>query len=175
MRRRVVVTGIGAINPMGHDVETVWKGLQEGESGVGYTTVFDASNFPTKISAEVKDWDVTTIGEPAERWEFRGRHSHFAAGAAHQAVNSSGILDTALDPTRFGVYLGSGEGNQDFNSFSKMMTAAVKGGDFDVAEFTRAGLEILNPSVELEQEPNMPAAHLALIKRMRQIWMIGKT
>jgi 3-oxoacyl-[acyl-carrier-protein] synthase II len=92
MRRRVVVTGIGAINPMGHDVETVWKGLKEGESGVGYTTIFDASNFPTKISAEVKDWDVTTIGEPAERWKFRGRHSHFAAGAAHQAVTSSGIL-----------------------------------------------------------------------------------
>ncbi|MFT7643495.1 MAG: 3-oxoacyl-[acyl-carrier-protein] synthase II [Pirellulaceae bacterium] len=161
MRRRVVVTGIGAINPMGHDVETVWKGLKEGESGVGYTTIFDASNFPTKISAEVKDWDVTTIGEPAERWKFRGRHSHFAAGAAHQAVTSSGILDTSLDPTRFGVYLGSGEGNQDFNSFSKMMTAAVKGGEFDVAEFTRAGLEILNPTVELEQEPNMPASHMA--------------
>jgi len=156
-----VVTGIGAINPMGHDVETVWKGLKEGESGVGYTTIFDASNFPTKISAEVKDWDVTTIGEPAERWKFRGRHSHFAAGAAHQAVTSSGILDTSLDPTRFGVYLGSGEGNQDFNSFSKMMTAAVKGGEFDVAEFTRAGLEILNPTVELEQEPNMPASHMA--------------
>jgi 3-oxoacyl-[acyl-carrier-protein] synthase II len=161
MRRRVVVTGIGAINPMGHDVETVWKGLKEGESGVGYTTIFDASNFPTKISAEVKDWDVTTIGEPAERWKFRGRHSHFAAGAAHQAVTSSGILDTSLDPTRFGVYLGSGEGNQDFNSFSKMMTAAVKGGEFDVAEFTRAGLEILNPTVELEQEPNMPASPMA--------------
>ncbi|MFO0883184.1 MAG: beta-ketoacyl synthase N-terminal-like domain-containing protein [Pirellulales bacterium] len=54
MRRRVVVTGVGSINPLGHDVETVWKALKEGKSGVGFTTIFDASRFPTKISAEVK-------------------------------------------------------------------------------------------------------------------------
>ncbi len=61
MTRRVVVTGVGMVNPMGHDVETVWKGLREGASGVSYTTIFDASNFPTKISAEVKDWDDTVL------------------------------------------------------------------------------------------------------------------
>ena len=49
MRRRVVITGIGCINPMGHDVETVWSGLKEGNSGVGYTTTFDASTFPTRF------------------------------------------------------------------------------------------------------------------------------
>jgi 3-oxoacyl-[acyl-carrier-protein] synthase II len=161
MRRRVVITGIGCINPMGHDVETVWKGLCEGRSGVGYTTIFDASHFPTKISAEVKNWDVTSVGEPADRWRFRGRHSCFAGGAARQAVDSSGVLDGDLDPVRFGVYLGSGEGNQDFNSFTRMMTAALQGDSLDLAEFTRAGLETLNATVELEQEPNMPAGHLA--------------
>ncbi|MEX0819099.1 MAG: beta-ketoacyl synthase N-terminal-like domain-containing protein, partial [Pirellulaceae bacterium] len=65
MRRRVVITGVGSINPMGHDVETVWTGLKEGRSGVGYTTIFDASRFPTRISAEVKNWDITDIGEDA--------------------------------------------------------------------------------------------------------------
>ena len=86
MRRRVVITGVGCINPMGHDVETVWSGLKESKSGVGYTTIFDASTFPTRISAEVRNWDVSHIGEDAEIWKNRGRHTCFAAGAARQAI-----------------------------------------------------------------------------------------
>jgi len=161
MRRRVVITGIGVINPMGHDVETMWSRLKEGQSGVGRTSIFDASRFPTQIAAEVNGWDVDQIGEDPEAWKYRGRHSKFAAGAATQAVESSGIRDSSLDPTRFGIYLGSGEGNQDFFSFTRMMAAALEGETLDVAQFTKAGLETLNPITELEQEPNMPSSHLA--------------
>ncbi len=161
MRRRVVVTGIGMINPMGHDAATVWSGLKEGKSGVAKTTLFDASGFPTKISAEVKDWDVTKVGEPVELWANRGRHTRFAIGAAKQAMNDSGVSDTIKDPTRFGVYMGAGEGNQDFHTFSRMMSAALAGGDYDAAKFIAKGIELLDPAKELEQEPNMPAAHLA--------------
>ena len=161
MRRRVVVTGIGMINPMGHDAETVWSGLKEGKSGVAKTTLFDASGFPTKISAEVKNWNITDAGEPAEKWENRGRHTRFAIGAGKQAVIDSGVVDSIKDPTRFGVYLGSGEGNQDFSTFSKMMAAALASGEYDASRFIAAGLELLDPAKELEQEPNMPAAHLA--------------
>ncbi len=146
---------------MGHDVESVWSGLKESKSGVGYTTIFDASSFPTRISAEVKDWDVSSFGADPKAWKNRGRHTRFAAGAAQQAVDSSGILDSSLDPERFGIYLGSGEGSQDFFSFAKMMTAALEDGDFDLNRFIECGLETLNPVVELEQEPNMPAGHLA--------------
>lgn len=162
MRRRVVITGVGCINPMGHDVETVWSGLKEGKSGVGHTTIFDASTFPTTISAEVKNWDVSQAGEDPEVWKNRGRHSRFAAGAARQAVASSGILDSpGLDPERFGVYLGSGEGSQDFFSFADMMAAGLANGPFDLERFIRRGMELLNPTAELEQEPNMPAGHVA--------------
>lgn len=161
MRRRVVVTGLGMINPMGHDVATVWRGLREGESGVGPTTLFDASGFPTKISAEVKGWDITSAGEPAELWHNRGRHTKFAAGAAKQAIADSGIANASIPPVRFGVYLGSGEGNQDFLTFTKMMSAALKSGQYDAAAFISQGLALLDPEKELEQEPNMPAAHLA--------------
>ena len=72
MRRRVVITGAGSVNPLGHDVETVWQSLREGKSGVAKTTIFDASRFPTKISAEVKDWDISSLGEDAERWRTPG-------------------------------------------------------------------------------------------------------
>ena len=161
MRRRVVVTGIGMVNPMGHDPETVWSGLKESKSGVGRTTLFDATGFPTQISAEVKDWDISQSGESPELWKNRGRHTRFAAGAAKQAVTDSNVLDSISDPTRFGVYLGSGEGNQDFTTFSQMMAAAISEGSYDGSKFIQAGLELLNPAAELEQEPNMPAAHLA--------------
>ncbi|MHB8969436.1 MAG: beta-ketoacyl-[acyl-carrier-protein] synthase family protein [Pirellulaceae bacterium] len=161
MRRRVVVTGIGCINPMGHDVETMWSGLKEGKSGVGYTSIFDASTFPTRISAEVRNWDVSRIGEDLEAWKNRGRHTCFAAGAARQAINVAGVLDSGLDPERFGVYLGSGEGSQNFFSFADMMAAAIEEGSFDLQRFIKRGLETLNPAAELEQEPNMPAGHMA--------------
>ncbi len=163
MRRRVVVTGVGLINPMGHTVETVWNGLKEGQSGVGYTTIFDATSFPTRISAEVKDFDVTRYVDDPAIAKYWSRHTRFAVGAARQAVDESGVLDSKPDPTRFGVYLGSGEGDQDFGAFTQMMMAALAKGDFDPAGFTKAGLEILNPLLELEQEPNMPAGHLAAL------------
>ena len=161
-RRRVVVTGVGVINPLGNDIETVWSALKEGKSGVGYTTIFDASKFPTRISAEVKDWDIASAVEDPELWKFRGRHTKFAAGAALQAFEGSGVGDSIKDPRRLGVYMGSGEGNQDFMSFASMMASSLDGdGNLDLVKFTRAGLDTLNPVMELEQEPNMPVGHVA--------------
>ena len=160
--RRVVVTGMGMINPLGTDVESVWSELKNGRSGVGYTTIFDASNFPTRISAEIKDWDITNTGEDPDVWKYRGRHTKFAAGAAKQAIDSSGILDSIDDPRRFGVYLGSGEGNQDFLSCAAMMAAGLDDeGHLDLVKFMQKGLDSLNPLYELEQEPNMPVGHMA--------------
>ena len=161
MRRRVVITGMGCINPLGHDVDTVWSALKESQSAVGATTIFDATRFPTKIAAEVKNWDVTEIGEDPQIWKHRTRHTQFAAGAAKQAVASSGILDTHLEPTRFGVYVGSGEGNGDFDSFAKMMTSSLREGEYNVKHFTTTGLEVANPLRDLGQEPNLAASYLA--------------
>ena len=162
MRRRVVVTGIGCVTPLGTDVETMWRRLLAGESGVGYTTLFDASNFPTKISAEVRNWDLSDVGENPADWKYQGRHTHFAVGAAKKAMADSGLDLEKIDPTRFGVYTGSGEGQQDFKRFTQMMVAGLGGGDqLDLAKFIQKGLETLHPIAELEQEPNMPAGHLA--------------
>jgi 3-oxoacyl-[acyl-carrier-protein] synthase II len=161
-RRRVVVTGVGVINPLGNDIETVWSALKEGKSGVGYTTIFDASKFPTRISAEIKNWDISQVVSNPEIWKYRGRHTKFAAGAAHQAFYSSGVGDALKNPRRFGVYLGSGEGNQDFMSFASMMAASLTpAGELDLVKFTEEGLSKLNPIMELEQEPNMPVGHIA--------------
>jgi 3-oxoacyl-[acyl-carrier-protein] synthase II len=163
-RRRVVVTGVGCITPLGVTVEELWKNLVAGKSGVGPTTVFDASRFPTKISAEVRDWDVTDEGERAEDWQYCGRHTKFAVGAALQAMRDAGLpKGLERDPTRLGIYLGSGEGQQAFDAFTSMMMAAIDGEKLDVAKFTKLGLETLHPLTEVEQEPNMPAGHLAAL------------
>ncbi len=161
-RRRVVVTGVGVINPLGNDIETVWSAIKEGKSGVGYTTIFDASKFPTRISAEIKNWDLANVVDDPELWKHRGRHTKFAAGAAIQAFNGSGVADSIKDRRRFGVYMGSGEGNQDFMSFASMMATSLDDdGNLDLIKFTRAGLDTLDPVLELEQEPNMPVGHIA--------------
>ena len=161
MRRRVVVTGAGWVTPLGAQIEPVWKRLLAGESGVGYITLFDAGNFPTKIAAEVRNWDISDVGENPEGWKYQGRHTHFAIGAGKKAMADSGLDLGRIDPTRFGVYTGSGEGQQDFDRFTQMIVAALDGPNLDLAKFTRKGLEVLNPIAELEQEPNMPAGHLA--------------
>jgi 3-oxoacyl-[acyl-carrier-protein] synthase II len=163
MRRRVVITGMGCVTPLGNDVATMWRRLVNAESGIGPTTLFDASNFPTRISAEVRDWDVSAVGEDPEKWRHRGRHTRFAMGAAKQAVADAGLADARIDPTRFGVYLGSGEGQQNFDHFTQMMVAALDGEQLDIVKFTRKGIEILDPLSELEQDPNMPAGHLAAL------------
>lgn len=163
MRRRVVVTGIGMVNPLAVGAENVWTRLKNGESSVDYTTIFDASNFPTRISSEVRNYDVTDFGGDPEAWKYRGRHTRFAAGAATQAMQDSGVLDAIGDPTRFGIYLGSGEGKQDFDSFTTMMVAGIQAGkgELDMLAFTQSGMDQINPVLEMEQEPNMPAGHLA--------------
>ena len=162
-RRRVVVTGIGVITPVGKDVESMWKVLREGGSGIGRITHFDASNFPTKIAAEVKNFDIANYVEDPLRFSASGRNVLFAIGAATEAVRASGIQDTSLDPARFGVYLGAGEGQQDFPVFMRLVNESLVDGAIDLEKFTQAGLKHLNPQFEMEQEPNMPAAHLAAL------------
>jgi 3-oxoacyl-[acyl-carrier-protein] synthase II len=78
-------------------------------------------------------------------------------------VLQSGFLDSKIDPTRVGVYLGAGEGNQNFSNFTRMVDAAIDGPEFDMSKFLQKGFELMDPREEMEQEPNMPAAHVAAL------------
>ncbi|MEM1060790.1 MAG: beta-ketoacyl-ACP synthase II [Planctomycetota bacterium] len=160
-RRRDVVTGIGAVTPIGNDVDSFWAALKEGKSGVGPIRHFDASKFPTTFAAEVDGFDLSERLDDVGRFTHAGRNIHYAIGAADEAVRDAGLEGGADDPTRFGVYLGAGEGEQDFGLFMQMIAEAETDGELDLEKFTQAGLERLDPLEELEQEPNMPAGHLA--------------
>lgn len=162
MKRRVVVTGLGCITPLGNSVEAMWSGLQEGKSGVRDITYFDASNFPTQFAAEVRDYELDKYIEDTSRFADAGRNIRFAIGAATQAIEDSGLTEAAdFDPAQFGVYLGAGEGQQDFMQFMNLVADAQEDGVVNQEKFTHDFLARMNPQFEMELEPNMAAAHLA--------------
>jgi 3-oxoacyl-[acyl-carrier-protein] synthase II len=164
MRRRVVVTGMGMVTPLGRDLEGTWSALQQGRSGVGPITLFDATTFPTRIAAEAKGFDLADYLDDADRWSEHCRNTQFALAAARMAVDHSGLSDKRdLDRGRFGVYLGSGEGQQDFPSFVHLLNRSTRDGKVDTTTFTREGLQRLHPIREAEQEPGTPAGHLASV------------
>src|SRR5260370_42468592 len=99
--RRIVVTGMGMVTPLGRDLETTWSALQEGRSGVGPITLFDAATFATRIAAEVHDFRLDDYVEDAQHWDEYCRNSKFAIAAAQMAYENSGLADCAtLDRTR---------------------------------------------------------------------------
>jgi 3-oxoacyl-[acyl-carrier-protein] synthase II len=111
MKKRVVITGLGAITPVGNDVETFWQSLKDGKSGVGPTTSFDASAFDSRISAEVKDFEPTRYGISLKDIKRTAKFVQFAIAAAKQAMESSGLDSKKEDATRMGVVIGSGIGS----------------------------------------------------------------
>lgn len=110
MRNRVVVTGMGAITPIGNDVETFWNGLKEKKVGIGPITCFDTADYKAKLAAEVKDFDPKQYMDPkaAKRME---RFTQFAVAAAKEALEDAGIQMEKEDPYRVGVSVGSGIGS----------------------------------------------------------------
>lgn len=163
MRRRVVVTGIGMVAPLGHSADDFWTNLKEGKSGIGPISLFDATSFPTQIAGEVKNFAIEKFGERAADWQYCGRHIQFAVVAGRQAIADSGVKDGRYDPDRTGVYLGAGEGKLDFNNFVNLIARAWdrEHNHIDTAQFIREGIEQLNGQREFEQEPGMSASHLA--------------
>ena len=106
---RVVITGLGAITPIGNDLESYLKGLQSGQNGVDQITLFDASSHACRFAAEVKSFDPTGKLEPKEskRWD---RFSKFGVIAAKEALNHSGLIIDNSNSGRIGVIIGSGVG-----------------------------------------------------------------
>jgi 3-oxoacyl-[acyl-carrier-protein] synthase II len=110
MKRRVVVTGLGAITPVGNDVATAWRALVEGKSGAAPITKFDASSFPVRFACEVKDFDASQYMERKEA-KRADPFTQYAVSCAVQAMQDAGLSNGAsYDPDRTGVIIGSGIG-----------------------------------------------------------------
>lgn len=122
--RRVVITGMGAITPLGNDVETFWKNLSAGQSGAGLITHFDTSKFKTRFACEVKDFEVEKY---LERKEARKTDSvtHYAIAAVDEALESSGLFASEVNRDEVGVIWGTGIGGM--RTFEEQMIEFGKG------------------------------------------------
>ncbi|MGH9525447.1 MAG: beta-ketoacyl synthase N-terminal-like domain-containing protein, partial [Terriglobales bacterium] len=121
-RRRVVITGMGAVTPLGHSVAATWAGLQAGKCGIDTISVFDASTFETRIGGEVRGFPFEQLAAPPALAEVLDRKNSFGFAAAHQAMVDAGLAtpgaapapppEDLVEPTRFGISLGT-EGRRD--------------------------------------------------------------
>jgi 3-oxoacyl-[acyl-carrier-protein] synthase II len=131
--RRVVVTGLGAVTSLGHDVETFWAGLLAGRCGVRRVSLFDPSEFACQIGAEVRDWDAAAHMDPKEV-RRNDRYTHFGFVAAKQAVKDAGLVMEREDGDRVGVMVGSGIGGMF--TFETQLRVMAERGPRKVSPFT---------------------------------------
>jgi 3-oxoacyl-[acyl-carrier-protein] synthase II len=108
-KRRVVITGVGAVTPLGNTAEEFWAGLLEGRSGIGPITRFDATDFPTRIAGELKGFDPLKYIDRKDDRKF-DPFLKYAVACATMAVEDAALKTDSVDPTRFGVLVGSGIG-----------------------------------------------------------------
>ncbi len=126
MDKRVVVTGMGVVSPVGNNVEDFWNGLVSGKNGIDKVTKFDTEGFKATLAGEVKDFDASLYMDKGEARKL-DLYSQYAVAAAQQAVSQSGITDN-INPERFGVYFGSGIGGFDtiVSEHSKLLERGPK-------------------------------------------------
>lgn len=131
--RRVVVTGLGAVTAVGHDVDSFWSGLLAGRSGIRRVAQFDPTDYASQIGAEVRDWDPAQHMDPKEV-RRNDRYTHFGFVAARQAVKDSGLDITHENGDRVGVMIGSGIGGM--HTYETQLKVLAERGPRKVSPFT---------------------------------------
>ncbi len=160
-QKRVVITGIGAVTPLGNDIQTTWENLIRGKSGIGPVTIFDASTYPVKIAAEVKNFNFETLIFSEELDRFLGRSTRFCLSAASEAFKSAHLNLEDMDTENVGISLGSNEEYAAMSLFDRMFDAEK------IVESIKARKQV---------QPNGPTnAHLFSSRPLGQIWPLRRS
>ncbi|HAU1182695.1 TPA: beta-ketoacyl-[acyl-carrier-protein] synthase family protein [Legionella pneumophila] len=130
MKRRVAITGLGVVSPLGNDVSTTWNNLIAGYSGIDSIKQFDASAFPTTIAAEVKNFSPDT-SISGKHTRFIMSFTHFALEAARQAFEDASIFPTKQTSDRWGIVTGSGMMTAEFEYLTRFQQTCAAGGEID--------------------------------------------
>lgn len=162
-RRRVVITGMGVVSPAGHDLPVFWETLCSGRSCVHEIRRFDASGYPTRISAEIEGFRVREHADVPADWEDLGPIAGYAAGAAWRALDDAGLLGAraALDRSRAGVVVAAGLGSYAHKEVFAPCAAARSGNgsEFDWLAFSDTLRRSLRPLAAVRRSPgSIPAA-----------------
>jgi 3-oxoacyl-[acyl-carrier-protein] synthase II len=154
--RRVVVTGMGALTPIGNDVPSFWDGLVNGRSGIGPITLFDTKNVPSKIAGEVRGFDADAV-MPKKEVRRNDRYVHFAWGATAEAMRDAGLPNPIEDEAlawRTGAIIGSGIGG--INTMIR-----------DIIEAHDLGIDRIGPFLVTAMIPDMAAGYIAIYANAR--------
>jgi 3-oxoacyl-[acyl-carrier-protein] synthase II len=163
MRRRVVITGMGVITPLGHSPSELFANVVAGKTAVGPIVHFDARTFPTTFASQVSNFDLGAYLPSADRFHYCGVNTKYALAAAKQALQDAGLLEVKGDRSRFGVYLGSGEGQENFEALTTSTAQATAAG-VRTADYRAAAallFQRLNGPQEAEAEMYAPSGYLA--------------
>jgi 3-oxoacyl-[acyl-carrier-protein] synthase II len=132
--RRVVVTGIGAVSPLGNDAASTWESMKAGRSGIRLIESMDTSDYPVKIGGEVRDFDHTPYFSNPKDARRMDRYAHLSIAAAKMALAESGLIESEVDRDRIGVMLGSGIGG--LGTLERNHTALLNRSPSRVSPFT---------------------------------------
>ena len=170
--RRVVITGVGAVSPLGLGVEQSWEGLCRGDCGIGAITAFDPTGFSCKIAGQVPEFKIQKFVPKSHRKAIKlmSRDIQLAIVAAKEAFESSGLVTKGIDesrtdvePTRMAINLGAGLISCDLVELAPAVGKSITDGKFDIRKWGKDGLEAVTPLWLLKYLPNMPACHIGII------------
>lgn len=166
-RRRVVITGMGIVNPIGSTLESFWDALQHGRSGVRPLKAFDAARLPVRFAGEVVDFDARGFIDKKERKSLKvmSRGIQMAVVAAQLAMDDAKIDKSRLDPTRFGVEFGSGLIASELQELAaaSLVSGNCKPGTVDLQKWGAEGIPTIPPLWMLKYLPNMLACHVSVL------------
>ncbi len=169
---RVVITGLGAINPLGLTVHDMWAGLCAGKCGITKITSFDPEGFSCKLAGQVPDYKIRNHVPRTHRkaTKLMSRDIELAVIAANEALASSGLITKGIDPeqvnidpTRTAINLGAGLISCDLVEIAPAVAASITDGKFDILKWGKDGIELITPLWLLKYLPNMLACHVGII------------
>jgi 3-oxoacyl-[acyl-carrier-protein] synthase II len=172
MTAPVVITGAGAISPLGLNAHELWQGLSQGRCGIRRIKAFDPVGFPCQLAGEAPDYRLRDFIPKSSRKSAKlmSRDIELAVIAAQDAFNSAGLRtkatdpdDINIDPTRFAINLGAGLISCDLVELAPAVAASIKDGTFNLKEWGKTGIEQVTPLWLLKYLPNMLPCHISII------------
>ncbi|HOK95125.1 MAG TPA: beta-ketoacyl-[acyl-carrier-protein] synthase family protein [Anaerohalosphaeraceae bacterium] len=171
-KRRVVVTGIGAVTPLGLSSSDLWSGLLEGRCGIRKIRAFDASAFPCQLAGEVAEYNIRDYVPKSYRkaTKLMSRDIELSVIAADEAIRNSGLITKAAEtesrsvpPERFAISFGAGLISCDMQEIAPCIAMSLTDGRFDIRKWGKDGMQALTPLWLLKYLPNMLPCHIGII------------
>jgi 3-oxoacyl-[acyl-carrier-protein] synthase II len=159
MQRRVAITGLGAVTPVGNDVPATWQSLREGRSGIGAITAFDVSSYPVRIAGEVKGFELESYVPEARLRRHLSRAGGFGVAATVQALNDARVDRASYEPHEKGIAMGGTMGRPDFQMLVDLSYARSRS---DNRSLIRQG-----PREVLTRDQNLPMSVMARLADCR--------